>query len=119
MHLKIPSLIQRAFVVLLLVGGVCLKLALPEHSIASKAAGPVASRSRWMHPQVIEQLDRRMKQHHGQLRTSLPAKRRVCCWGVGDCCGIPYLADLWPMPEPFGKPTAEHIQLPKAFQAVR
>jgi hypothetical protein len=68
---------------------------------------------------MTEKLNHRMRQHHRDLMTKAPQKRKVCSYGTGDCCFIPELAGNWPLPEPFGGSETKPIKLLPEFKVVK
>lgn len=84
---------------------------------ATESAEPSIRRGRWIHPKVVESVNRRMQSQHRRIMTKWPAKRKVCSYGDG--CGVPILVDDLPLPVLFGSSAAQGIKLPVEVQVVR
>lgn len=116
MPFRIQRFFKPALVLLILAAGIWIKLSVPL--IKSTGEDPGATHRKWINTRMAEKLNRRMRQHHRDLMTKAPQKRKVCSYGTGDCCFIPKLAGIWPLPEPFGGSETKPIELLPEFKVV-
>ncbi len=86
---------------------------------ATESAEPSIRRGRWIHPKVVESVNRRMQSQHRRIMTKWPAKRKVCSCGPSEVCDGTILVDDLPLPVLFGSSAVQGIKLPVNFQVVR
>jgi hypothetical protein len=113
---SIPT--KLVLVLLLLAGGGGYKWWLAEMSEPASSGQAAVPRPKWIHPAVIETMNRRMQGYHHRVKTRVPFKRKLCSYGSGDCCG-PDLSGISPLPEPFGSSETKPLKLLPEFQVVR